>query len=245
MIARTSGTTDATIAPNANSRMRNVSGIVSRSESSSSVEISSLMSSLMNVLSMAWIVRFGLAARAASTIGRTGASSGATRVSSPGIRPTIRTVVPSALTSPASGGASNGSRNWSKVGVVDAVDGALAARELADDPVDGGLERRVGGGAGPAADDDEELLERVVRAAGVEDVVGLARLELALVRVLVRVRRVDPADRQADDEHPDRRDEPEEHDRPAMAGAPHRDADGRRLAAAAMEGLVGWSSSAV
>ncbi len=128
MIARTSGTTDATIAPNANSRMRNVSGIVSRSESSSPVEMSSLMSSLMNVLSMAWIVRFGLAAFAASRIGPTGAMSGATRVSSPEIRATIRTVVPSALTRPASGGASNGLGNWSKVGVSTPLYGALAAR---------------------------------------------------------------------------------------------------------------------
>ena len=54
-MARTSGTTAATIAPNANSRMRNVSGIVSLSEPSRSDRMISLMSSLMNVLLMAWI----------------------------------------------------------------------------------------------------------------------------------------------------------------------------------------------
>ena len=132
MIARTSGTTDATIAPNANSRMMNVSGIVSRSESSSPVEISSLMSSLMNVLLMAWIVRVGFAAVAASRIGRTGAMSGVTRVSSPSMRATIRTVDPSAQTSPASGGASNGLGNWSKVGVATPSYGALDGPQLAD-----------------------------------------------------------------------------------------------------------------
>ncbi len=118
VIARTSGTTDATIAPNANSRMMNVSGIVSLSESSSPVEISALMSSLMNVLLIAWIVSVGFAARAAARIGPTGAISGVTRVSSPEIRATIRTVVPSAETRPAAGGASNGLGNGSKVGVV-------------------------------------------------------------------------------------------------------------------------------
>ncbi len=131
VIARTSGTTEATIAPNANSRMMNVSGIVRRSESSRPSEISALMSSLMNVLLMAWIARPGLAARASSRIGRTGAMSGATRVSSPSIRPTIRTVDPSGETRPASGGAANGSASWSKVGVWTPSSGAPAARSCA------------------------------------------------------------------------------------------------------------------
>ena len=130
LIARTSGTTAATIAPNANSRMKNVSGIVSRSESSSPVEMRALMSSLRNGLLIAWIVRSGCAARAASTIGRTGAMSGVTRASSPEMRATIRTVVPSADTSPASGGASSGLGNGSKVVVVTPSSGALAARSL-------------------------------------------------------------------------------------------------------------------
>ena len=42
--------------------------------------MSALMSSLMNVLLMAWIARSGCAARASSRIGRTGAMSGVTRV---------------------------------------------------------------------------------------------------------------------------------------------------------------------
>ena len=131
VIARTSGTIAATIAPNANSRMMKVSGIVRRRESSRPSEISALMSSLMNVLLMAWIARPGLAALAPSRSGRTGAMSGTTRVSSPSIRPTIRTVDPSGETRPASGGAENGSVSWSNVGVWTPSSGALAARSWA------------------------------------------------------------------------------------------------------------------
>ena len=89
VMARTSGTTEATIAPNANSRMMNVRGIVRRSESSRPDEISALMSSLMNVLATAWMARFGFAPRASARMGRTGAINGVTRVSSPSIRPTM------------------------------------------------------------------------------------------------------------------------------------------------------------
>ena len=144
MIARTSGTTDATIAPNANSRIRNVSGIVSRSEPSSSVEISSLMSSLMNVLLMTWIVeaRVGRPRRVEDRPDRR------EQRRDPGVvagdpLPTIRTVVPSALTRPGLGRRLERVENWSKVGVSTPLYGALAAPQLADEPVDGGLERRV------------------------------------------------------------------------------------------------------
>ena len=47
--------TAATTAPNAISRIRNVSGIVSRSEASRPPLISSLISSLASVLFRAWI----------------------------------------------------------------------------------------------------------------------------------------------------------------------------------------------
>ncbi len=80
VIARTSGTIEATIAPNANSRMMNVSGIVSDRVESSPLLMSALMSSLMNVLLMAWMARAGCAVRASARIGRTGAMSGVTRV---------------------------------------------------------------------------------------------------------------------------------------------------------------------
>ena len=60
LIARTSGTIEATIAPNANSRMMNVSGIVSDRVESSPLLMSALMSSLMNVLLMAWMARRGI-----------------------------------------------------------------------------------------------------------------------------------------------------------------------------------------
>src|SRR6478735_5639260 len=123
-IARTNGTTEATIAPNANSRMMKVSGIVSDSVESRPLLMSALMSSLMNVLLIAWIRRSGRAARAVARIGSTGAMSGVTRVSSPSIRPTIRTVEPSGETSPACGGAVNGSASWLKVGVWTPSSGA-------------------------------------------------------------------------------------------------------------------------
>ena len=78
VIASTSGTTDATIAPNANSRMMNVSGMVSFSDSSRSLEMSSVISSLMNVKLTTWIVRSGFAARASSMIAPTGSRRVAT-----------------------------------------------------------------------------------------------------------------------------------------------------------------------
>ena len=134
VIARTSGTTEATIAPNANSRMMNVSGIVSRSESSRPSAISSLMSSLMNVLLMAWIARPGLAARAPSRIGRTGAIRGTTpRVVAldPADDPDRR---PVGRDEAGLGGAENGSVSWSKVGVCTPSSGALAARSWATTP---------------------------------------------------------------------------------------------------------------
>ena len=151
--------------------------------------MSALMSSLMNVLLMAWMARPGLAVRASARIGRTGAMSGVTRSLSPSIRPTIRTVDPSGETRPAAGGAANGSASWLKVGVWAPSSGAPDAVQRRDEIADGGLEGRVGRRAGRPADDDDDLLERVVRAAGVEDVVGLARLDLLLVRVRVRIRR--------------------------------------------------------
>ena len=112
--------------------------------------------------------------------------------------PTIRTVVPS-------GGDEAGlGRRLERV--EELVEGRRrrrrraarsAPRSCADEVADRRLERRVRRRARAAVDDDQELLVRVVRAAGVEDVVGLAGLELALVRVLVRVGGVDPAHRQA------------------------------------------------
>ena len=119
------------MAPNAKSRMMNVSGIVSRSDWSRPSLIRVVMSSPMNVLLTAWMTRPGLAARASSRIGRIGTSSAATRSLSPGTRATIRTVEPSAETSPASGGAWSGSTSWSKVGVRTPSMSAPAAWSLA------------------------------------------------------------------------------------------------------------------
>ena len=64
--ARTSGTIAAMAAPNATSRMRNVSGIVSRSDASRPPLTSSWMSSLANVPSSEWIRRPGCATRVSS-----------------------------------------------------------------------------------------------------------------------------------------------------------------------------------
>ena len=109
----------------------NVSGIVSRQRRVEAVADEPLMSSLMNVLLMAWIASSGCAARASARIGRTGAMSGVTRVSSPSMRPTIRTVDPSGETRPAAGGAENGSASWSNVGVWTPSSGALDAWSFA------------------------------------------------------------------------------------------------------------------
>ena len=224
------------MAPNANSRMMKVSGIVSDRVESRPLLISALMSSLMNVLLMAWIARSGLAARASARIGRTGAMSGVTRSLSPSIRPTIRTVDPSGETSPADGGAVNGSASWLKVGVWAPSSGAPEPCSAVTRSLTAVLKAGSAVAPGGAADDDDDLLERVVRAARIEDVVGLARLDLLLVRVGVRVGGVDPAHRQADREETDRRDEPQCGDRPAVPGAPHRDPDGRRLATRVLTG---------
>ena len=205
--------------------------MVSRSESSRPSEISALMSSLMNVLLMAWIARPGFAVRAPSRIGRTGARSGPTRVSSPSMRPTIRTVDPSGDTRPASGGAENGSVSWSNVGVWTPASGAPAARSWATTSPTAAVNAGSAVAPGASADDDDDLFERVVGPARGEDVVGLARLELPLVGVLVGIGRVDPTHRQADEQQPDRHDEPQADDGPAMTSAPHRDPDGGGLPA--------------
>ncbi len=134
VIASTSGTTDATIAPNANSRMMNVSGIVSDSDESRPSLMSALMSSLMNVLLMAWIAevrvrRPGLGEDRQDRRDR----AASTRVSSPSMRPTIRTVDPSGETRPAAGGAASGSASWLKVGVWTPSSGAPDACSFADE----------------------------------------------------------------------------------------------------------------
>ena len=223
--ARTSGTTEATIAPNATSRMRKVRTIVSTNVESSPDEISSLMSLLMNVLLTAWIASSGCAARALARTGRTGASNGPVRSSitldapdDPDRRP-VR--------------GDQGELGWRGEWVgqllegrrLEAVDRGADRAELADQVGDRRLEGRIGRGTRAAADHDEELLVRVVRAAGVEDVVGLARFERLLVRVLVRGGGIDAAHRDADQQESDREQEPQADHRPAVTGAPHRDAD--------------------
>ncbi len=125
--ARTSGITDATIAPNASSRIRNVAGIVNRSDPSSSSLMSSVMSRLMNVLLMTWTSAFGSAARVASTIAGTGTSFCSTIGRSPGMLPTTWTVVPSGEIRPDSGGTRNGSMTLSNVGCCAPSTDAVAA----------------------------------------------------------------------------------------------------------------------
>ena len=114
--AITRGTTAATTAPNAMSRMRNVSGIVRRSDASRPPLTSSWMSALARWLLSAWIVRFGCATRISSTNAGTG-SSRCSRVSpSPKARDGMRTVERSGETRSAVAGAVSGSTSWSTVG---------------------------------------------------------------------------------------------------------------------------------
>ncbi len=118
---------DATIAPKARSRIANEIGSVTFSVSSRPRLMSSLMSWLMKVLSMTWSVRVGLAARAASTIGRTPARRAVTRSFPPAILPMIRTVVPSGETRPAPTGALKGSVTDSNVLIAAPFSGAVAS----------------------------------------------------------------------------------------------------------------------
>ena len=118
-MASTSGTSAATIAPNAISRIMKVSGIVSLSEPSSSLAIRSLKSRFRNVLLTMWMLAPGARARAASTIAGTGTSFCSTISRSPGMFPTTWTVEPSGEITPAAwaGGSRNGSMTLSKVAV--------------------------------------------------------------------------------------------------------------------------------
>ena len=104
-------------------------GIVTLSELSSSLEISSLMSRLMNVLLTMWIWAVDIRARAASTMAGTGASFCSTTGRSPGMLPTTWTVDASGeITPPASAGESEyGSTTLSNVGCSTPSTEALAA----------------------------------------------------------------------------------------------------------------------
>jgi hypothetical protein len=97
--------------------------------------------------------------------------------------------------------------------------------------MDDALEGRVGRRARHTADDDDQLLVWVVGPTCIEQLVGLAGLELAFVGVFVGVHRADPADRHADDQRADGGHEPQDRDGPPMARAPHSDADRCGLAA--------------
>ena len=145
VIARTSGTTDATIAPNANSRMMNVSGMVSLSDSSRSLEMSSVMSSLMNVKLTTWMrqVRVrgtGLVHDRPDRLEERPRPAPTRR----GPAPTIRTVVPSGADE-----AGLGRRQERVDQLVEARRvtprraSALGGPELGDEVADRGLERRV------------------------------------------------------------------------------------------------------
>ena len=181
MIARTSGTTEATIAPNANSRMMNVSGIVSRSESSRP-DRDQLVDVVVDERAADRVDRGAPGGPPGPRRGSaaTGAISGVTRVSSPEIRATIRTVVPSARHEPGLGRRLERARELVEGRRGDAVR-AVRSRPAASPTRSSTAALNAGSvdGARAAVDDDEELLVRVVRPAGVEDVVGLARLELA------------------------------------------------------------------
>ncbi len=107
-----------------------------------------------------------------------------------------------------------------------AVDGRLEVAQSRHDVGDGGLGRRIVDRAVVHADDHEHLLAGVGAPARAEEVVGPRRLEPGRLVVRDRGGGVRPARGDARDEDPERRDEPQEEDRPAMAGAPAGDADG-------------------
>ncbi len=188
------------------------------------------MSSLMNVESMTWMVVVGWAARAASMIGRTGSSSFRTCGFSPGILPTIRIADPSADVSPASGGALSGSMSSEKLAVDTPSTSAFAApRALTRSPT---VARKPGSVAAPGPAESTTTK----RSYGGSDDPPAPKTSYAFWASTVssfgfaaRVEVTDPAHLVAQHEDADRHDEPEDAHRPAVAGAPHGDPDGRGL----------------
>ena len=230
MIAMTSGTTAATTAPKATSRMRNVSGIVSRSDASSPPLTSSSMSSLASVPSSEWIRSSGWAARSSSMNDRSAASRASSASPSPGTSGAMRTVERSADVRPASGGARRGSTTFANSGSLAPSTSAVAAVDAGQDVVQGCVgERAVRG-----ADDDERPVDRILgrRAGRIEHVVCARRFERRLVLAVV----VDgiggqrSTGREARHEQADREHHPQREDEPAVARTPGGNPDGPRLA---------------
>jgi len=108
-----------------------VTGIVNRSEPSSSPEITSLKSRLMNVLLTMWSSAVGRRAFTASTIASTGTSFCSTIGRSPSTVPTTWTVVPSGESRPDRGPATNGSITCANVAVSTPSTVAFAAARSA------------------------------------------------------------------------------------------------------------------
>ena len=226
--ARTSGTIEATNAPNVMSRMMKVRPIVMNVRSRPLL-ISSVMSWLVSVWLIEWTVNPWLSDSIAVIASRTG-----TR------RPVDGRLI--ARDPPDDTGGRQVARHEPGRGrcrgrILDLAEDRDRRAVLADgqalepghDAGHEGLIRRVGDLEARVRDDDRHVLGRRVVPAGVEHRVGLRRLGLGLVRVAVRVVGLDAADRQAEHEQADRRDEPAGEHRPAMARAPHRDPDGRGL----------------
>ena len=115
--ARTSGTIEATNAPNVMSRMMKVRPIVMNVRSRPSL-IRLVMSSFVSVLLTELTVNPEPSVSIAAIAARTGGRRPSTTAWSPVIRPLMRTVVPSGDTSPACGGAVAGSWTSSKTGTV-------------------------------------------------------------------------------------------------------------------------------
>ena len=192
----TSGTTAATTAPNAISRIRNVSGSVSRSDESSPPLTSSWISLLARWLLRAWIARSGWAARISSTNAGTGSSRGSRASPSPATRAGIRTAVRSGETSPAfrrrrragrpAGRRSGPSRRrpWTGAPSSRATMSAIGGR---------GPDRRRCRPSPPTTRRSCWLGRLDGSRPGAEDVVGAGRLELA--RLVVRDRLAAPCRR--------------------------------------------------
>ena len=232
VIARTSGTIDATNAPNVSSRMMNVSPIVTNVVSRLLL-MRVVMSSLVSVELRVWTSK-PLAAPSASmaedrrpdrhevlvdgvlVAGHRGddADRGQVGGDEPGLGRRRRRV-------------RDGVEHRHGLAVL----GGRQALERRDRARDEGRERRVRDLQLRVRDDEQDVLGRRPGAALVEDGVGLRRFGLGLVGAPVRVLRADAAGERAEDEHRDRADEPGRGHRPPVARAPHRDPDGRGLPA--------------
>jgi hypothetical protein len=127
------------------------------------------------------------------------------------------------------------------------IGGRSEVVHAADDVVEGDGCCFVVDRAGGRVDDQQELMWLLGRARRLEDSEGLARLEDLIIAAVVRdgVGRARATDRQTAHEQPDRQEEPQADDRPAMACRPRRHADGPRLPPSGIARILQTRSTAI